>query len=140
MRIIFVIWSLFLAACGRQDYPDTALQSSLTKQEAITRAKALQDLGLIDSWASIAPTGSMEPILNENSIALYKTFPWYSLTRNQAVRIHYPDGRHRLHRLYEFHGDCWTTFGQANGRLDKLVLTQANYAGTLIGIIYYHEK
>lgn len=85
----------------------------------------------------VAPTGSMRPLFDDNSLLLLEPAPFASLQIGDIVVFrHSATGNLIVHRILERRGDAFWTKGDHNKTMDNELVTAANYQGRVYGIIY----
>lgn len=85
---------------------------------------------------TIAPTGSMKPTLDENSVVTVEVVNFGQLRQGDIVIYRSSTGAPIVHRLYEKTGGCWFVLGDNNGRVDRETVTQENLLGRVCAIFY----
>lgn len=94
------------------------------------------DLAIHAGVYSVLPTGSMEPVLNENCVLLVKTIPFQQLKIGDIILFERKDGV-IVHRIIAFSDSrrYVATKGDANASSDTTYVTEENYQGVVVGII-----
>jgi signal peptidase I len=112
-----------------------APRSSLARGSAITLAH-ITAAQLGGSVCTVAPTGSMRPVLDEHSVVTIEPAPWAQLSPGDIVLYSRRDGREVIHRLLALSATGWLVAGDANGTADPEPVTQLNYRGRVAAIFY----
>lgn len=86
---------------------------------------------------TVAPTGSMRPLFDDNSVLLTEPAPFDDLEIGDIVLFKHPRKNMPIvHRILEKRGDAFWTKGDNVGRMDDVMVTRENYVGRVYGIIY----
>lgn len=85
---------------------------------------------------TIAPTGSMKPTLDENSIVTIETVAFGQLRKGDIVIYRNHSGEPIVHRLYQQSGGSWLVLGDNNPAVDREAVTPANLVGRVCAIFY----
>lgn len=86
---------------------------------------------------TVAPTGSMRPLFDANSVLLAEPAPFDSLQVGDIVIFrHSRTGVMVVHRILERKREGYWTMGDHNDRMDDDLVTAKNYAGRIYGILY----
>jgi signal peptidase len=85
---------------------------------------------------TIAPTGSMKPTLDENSVVTVETVPFNQLRQGDIVIYRNVSGTPVVHRLHEQANGCWLVLGDNNPAVDRETVTPANLLGRVCAIFY----
>lgn len=87
---------------------------------------------------SIAATGSMKPMLDENCIIVITREPFENVSVRDIVLYVSETGQMIVHRVMEKRkdGSLWT-LGDNNRRPDKEYVTKKNYVGKVCSVVYY---
>jgi signal peptidase I len=85
---------------------------------------------------TIAPTGSMKPTLDENSVVAVETVVFGQLRKGDIVIYRNSAGVPIVHRLYEQTSGSWIVLGDNNASVDREAVTPANLLGRVCAIFY----
>jgi signal peptidase I len=85
---------------------------------------------------TIAPTGSMKPTLDENSVVAVEAVVFGQLRQGDIVIYRSAAGVPIVHRLYERVDGCWFVLGDNNASVDREAVTPANLLGRVCAIFY----
>jgi signal peptidase I len=85
---------------------------------------------------TIAPTGSMKPTLDENSVVTVEAVDFNQLQKGDIVIYRDATGVPIVHRLYEQSGARWLVLGDNNPAVDHEAVTSANLVGRVCAIFY----
>jgi len=87
---------------------------------------------------SVAATGSMKPMLDENCLIVMTKEPFENITVRDIVLYVSEEGRMIVHRVMEKRkdGSLWT-LGDNNHRPDREYVTKKNYVGKVCSVVYY---
>lgn len=121
-----------LSGCASE--PLTA-RSSLTREKGISIAQQTADT-LGARVFTIAPTGSMKPTLDENSIVAVESVKFEELRAGDIVIYRDKTGLPIVHRLLEKKGAQWIVLGDNNPGIDRETVTQTNLVGRVCAIFY----
>lgn len=123
---------LLLGGCATEPL---APQSSLSRENAIAIAQQTADK-LGGRVFTIAPTGSMKPTLDENSVVAVETVKFDELRAGDIVIYRDRAGLPIVHRLHQKSGDRWIVLGDNNSSVDRETVTPANLVGRVCAIFY----
>lgn len=87
---------------------------------------------------SVAATGSMKPMLDENCILVITKEPFDNISVRDIVLYASEKGQMIVHRVMEKRkdGSLWT-LGDNNHRPDREYVTPKNYIGKVCSVVYY---
>lgn len=85
---------------------------------------------------TVAPTGSMKPTLDENSIVAVEAVPFNELRRGDIIVYRSAAGYPIVHRLLSSSARGWTVLGDNNAEADAEPVTAANLLGRVCAIFY----
>jgi len=85
---------------------------------------------------TIAPTGSMKPTLDENSVVTVETVVFGQLRQGDIVIYRNSVGVPIVHRLYQQANGNWFVLGDNNASVDREAVTPANLLGRVCAIFY----
>ncbi len=112
-----------------------APHSSLSRDKAIAMAQDTADV-LGGRVFTIAPTGSMRPTLDENSVVAIETVAFAKLRQGDIVIYRSNEGLPVVHRLYQEVGGKWFVLGDNNSSVDREAVTADNLIGRVCAIFY----
>jgi len=112
-----------------------APQSSLSRENALMMAQRTAETARGKVF-TIAPTGSMKPTLDENSIVTVETVAFGQLRQGDIVIYRNASGEAIVHRLYERSNGSWLVLGDNNPTVDREAVTPANLVGRVCAIFY----
>lgn len=112
-----------------------APQSSLPRAKALAIAQQTADT-LGGRVFTIAPTGSMKPTLDENSVVTVEIVKFDDLRVGDIIIYRDSAGLPIVHRLHQKNGNCWIVLGDNNSSTDRETVTQANLVGRVCAIFY----
>jgi len=139
MKLLIALLSLALAGCGpviRNTGKETgeAPTSTLPRSDAEEYAKAICKGNPALAWSRVAPTGSMEPLLNSYAIIITEPTDGSDLKVGQII-VFFPNILHRVAMLNDTHFitdgvsnqryDGWIERGMAHRRLVAIFYTNA---------------
>ena len=128
--------ALFATGCTSvRTEADAAPRSSVPRQSALSLAHITARTVHGEVFA-VAPTGSMKPTLDENSVVTVERVPFSHLRRGDIIIYLNSRGQPIIHRLYEQHGDRWFVLGDNNGSVDAEAVTAGNFQGRVCAIFY----
>lgn len=130
--LLFGTALLFLSGCATEPL---APQSSLSRENAIAIAQQTADK-LGGRVFTIAPTGSMKPTLDENSVVAVETVKFDELRAGDIVIYRDNAGLPIVHRLHQKAGERWIVLGDNNSSVDRETVTPANLIGRVCAIFY----
>jgi len=112
-----------------------APQSNLSRDNAILMAQRTAEAtgGRV---FTIAPTGSMKPTLDENSVVAVETVVFGQLRQGDIVIYRNSAGVPIVHRLYQQANGCWVVLGDNNASVDTEAVTPTNLLGRVCAIFY----
>ena len=112
-----------------------APRSNLSRENAIIMAQRTADTtgGRV---FTIAPTGSMKPTLDENSVVTVETVVFGQLRQGDIVIYRSAAGTPIVHRLHQQADGCWFVLGDNNASVDRETVTPANIVGRVCAIFY----
>lgn len=123
---------LLLGGCATEPI---APQSSLPRATAIAIAQQTAD-SLGGRVFTIAPTGSMKPTLDENSVVAVETVTYNDLRAGDIVIYRDAAGLPIVHRLHHKDGSRWIVLGDNNSTVDRETVTPTNLVGRVCAIFY----
>ena len=87
---------------------------------------------------SVAATGSMKPMIDENCLIVMTKEPFENITVRDIVLYVSEKGSMVVHRVMEKRkdGSLWT-LGDNNSRPDREYVTAKNYIGKVCSVVYY---
>lgn len=129
--IFLLIFTLTIVGCNRQP---AATSSSLNRAQSERVASAASIL-VPGTVYRIAPTGSMEPVLNGNSYVVAEKCSIRDISVGDIVAYTRPDGKHIVHRVI-YVGTELRTRGDANKADDPDAVTNSNLLGRVVVIVY----
>ena len=112
-----------------------APQSSLPRSKALAIAQHTADT-LGGRVFTIAPTGSMKPTLDENSVVTVEIVKFDDLRAGDIVIYRDNAGLPIVHRLHQRNGGRWIVLGDNNSSADRETVTQTNLVGRVCAIFY----
>jgi signal peptidase I len=112
-----------------------APQSNLSRENALMMAQRTAEAARGKVF-TIAPTGSMKPTLDENSIVTIETVAFGQLRQGDIVIYRNSSGEPIVHRLYERSNGFWLVLGDNNPSVDREAVTPANLLGRVCAIFY----
>jgi signal peptidase I len=125
----------FFVLAGCSTINPAAPQSTIPRDRAISLAQ--QTAALVGgSVFTIAPTGSMKPTLDENSVVAIEKVAFSHLRRGDIVVYRSAAGLPIIHRLHAQVNHRWLVFGDNNEAVDAEVLTETNFLGRVCAIFY----
>lgn len=125
-----------LSGCASMD--PIAAQSSLSREKGIAMAQHTADT-MGGRVFTIAPTGSMKPTLDENSIVTVEQVDFAKLRQGDIVIYRDAAGLPIVHRLHQKSGDRWIVLGDNNSSVDREAVTPNNFVGRVCAIFYTSE-
>jgi signal peptidase I len=131
----FALSMVVLAMAGCSSRPALASRSNLLKESAVILAQLTADVAGGREFM-IAPTGSMKPTLDENSVVTVEAVCFDQLRSGDIVIYRNISGAPVVHRLYEKAGGCWFVLGENNARVDREAVPGANLLGRVCAIFY----
>jgi signal peptidase I len=123
---------LLLNGCATEPL---APQSNLSRENAIAIAQQTADK-LGGRVFTVAPTGSMKPTLDENSVVAVETVKFDDLRPGDIVIYRDTAGLPIVHRLHHKTADRWIVLGDNNSSADRETVTPANLVGRVCAIFY----
>lgn len=130
----FAATSILLLFSGCTADP-IAPQSSLPRAKALAIAQQTADT-LGGRVFTIAPTGSMKPTLDENSVVTVEVVKFDDLRTGDIVIYRDSAGLPIVHRLHQKNGSRWIVLGDNNSSADRETVTQTNLVGRVCAIFY----
>ena len=124
-----------LALTGCSSPLPVAPRSNLSRESAVTIAQRTAEVAGGRVFM-IAPTGSMKPTLDENSVVAVEAVAFDQLRTGDIVIYRSLSGAPIVHRLYEKVHGCWFVLGDNNARVDREAVTEANLLGRVCAIFY----
>ena len=124
-----------LALTGCSSPLPVAPRSNLSRESAVTIAQRTAEVAGGRVFM-IAPTGSMKPTLDENSIVTVETVAFGQLRQGDIVIYRNSSGEPIVHRLYQQSNGCWFVLGDNNPAVDREAVTPANLVGRVCAIFY----
>ncbi|MFT3783359.1 MAG: signal peptidase I [Nibricoccus sp.] len=112
-----------------------APQSSLSRDKGITMAQQTAEL-MGGKVFTIAPTGSMKPTLDENSIVAVEVVDFAALREGDIIIYRDKNNLPIVHRLRQHAGGRWIVLGDNNSSVDNEFVTPANFMGRVCAIFY----
>lgn len=131
-QLILASSLLLLSGCATEPI---APQSNLPRAKAIAIAQQTAD-ALGGRVFTIAPTGSMKPTLDENSVVAVETVTYDNLRPGDIVIYRDEAGLPIVHRLHHKDGNRWIVLGDNNSTVDRETVTPANLVGRVCAIFY----
>jgi signal peptidase I len=112
-----------------------APRSNLSRDSAIMMAQRTAEAtgGRV---FTIAPTGSMKPTLDENSVVAVETVVFGQLRQGDIVIYRNSAGVPIVHRLHEQANGSWIVLGDNNPSVDREAVTPTNLLGRVCAIFY----
>lgn len=127
--------SLFTGCTTVRTEAEAAPRSSVSRQNALSLAH-ITARTVNGQVFAVAPTGSMKPTLDENSVVTVERVAFTKLRRGDIIIYLNAHGQPIIHRLYEQHGNSWFVLGDNNGSIDAEAVTPANFQGRVCAIFY----
>jgi signal peptidase I len=116
---------------------DRAPTSGINRGIANIAASRLSSLVDGTKVFTVAPTGSMRPLFDDNSVLLVEPSPFASLQIGDIVVYqHSTLNKLIVHRILEKRSGGFWAKGDHNSRMDDELVTAANYKGRVYGILY----
>jgi signal peptidase I len=112
-----------------------APQSNLSRENALLMAQRTAEAAGGRVF-TIAPTGSMKPTLDENSVVAVETVFFGQLRQGDIVIYRNSSGVPIVHRLHEQTNGAWLVLGDNNPAVDREAVTPANLLGRVCAIFY----
>lgn len=123
-----------LTSCSSTPEP-VAAGSSLPRGDALAFAQqTARSVG--GSVFTVAPTGSMKPTLDENSVVSVEAVTFTALRRGDIVVYRNKAGVPVIHRLNTATAGGWVVLGDNNADPDIEPVTPANLLGRVCAIFY----
>jgi len=102
----------------------TAPHSTVSRDNALALAKHVaKSIG--GKVYAIAPSGSMLPTLDADSIVAVENVSLDKLRRGDIIIYRNGSGMVVIHRLYEQHADRWYVLGDNNASIDREMVSDA---------------
>jgi signal peptidase I len=130
---LLVISPFFFGGCASTE--PLAPQSSLSRDKAISMAQQTADT-MGGRVFTIAPTGSMKPTLDENSVVAVEVVNFKELRQGDIVIYRDASGLPIVHRLHQQIDGRWFVLGDNNSSIDREAVTPANLVGRVCAIFY----
>jgi len=127
--------TLFLSGCTTSAPVAMAPQSNLSRANAVQMAQRTAEAAGGKVFM-IAPTGSMKPTLDENSVVAVETVFFSQLRQGDIVIYQSASGQPIVHRLHALIHDQWQVLGDNNSAVDREMVTPANLLGRVCAIFY----
>jgi signal peptidase I len=125
--------ALILGGCATPE--PIAPQSSLSRDKAIAMAQQAADI-MGGRVFTIAPTGSMKPTLDENSVVAVEKVSFEELRKGDIVIYRDAAGLPVVHRLHQQLSGRWMVLGDNNAAVDQETVSPANFVGRVCAIFY----
>jgi signal peptidase I len=108
------------------------------REQAMKMATAATMIVPDSHLVSIAATGSMKPMIDENCIVVMTKEPFENIAVRDIVLYMSATGNLIVHRVMEKRkdGSLWT-LGDNNHRPDREYVTKKNYVGKVCSVVYY---
>ena len=132
LPLLFAGAVFFLGGCATEP---VAPQSSLSRDKAIAFAQQTAET-MGGRVFTIAPTGSMKPTLDENSVVAIETVKFEDLRAGDIVIYRDAAGLPIVHRLHQKADDRWIVLGDNNSAVDRETVSAANLVGRVCAIFY----
>jgi len=123
---------IFFSGCATEPI---APQSNLPRAKALAIAQQTAD-ALGGRVFTIAPTGSMKPTLDENSVVTVEVVKYEDLRTGDIVIYRDNAGLPIVHRLHHKDGNRWIVLGDNNSTVDRETVTPVNLIGRVCAIFY----
>ena len=133
LLIPLFVAALVLSGCSTTE--PIAPRSSLSREKAIQMAQRTAEAAGGRVF-TIAPTGSMKPTLDENSVVAVEMVPFGQLRQGDIVIYRSAEGIPIVHRLYSQANGRWMVLGDNNASVDREAVTPANLLGRVCAIFY----
>lgn len=127
------------ASAGRETRRtiDRAPTSGISRGVATVVASRLSSLVNGTKVFTVAPTGSMRPLFDDNSVLLVEPAPFGSLQIGDIVVYHHAVLDILIvHRILEKRSGGFWAKGDHNSGMDDKLVTEENYQGRVYGILY----
>jgi signal peptidase I len=127
------------ASAGRETRRtiDIAPTSGVDRRVATYAAHRLAPLVKGTQVFTVEPTGSMRPLMDDNSVLLVEPAPYASLQIGDIIVYHHAALDVMIvHRILEKRRGGFWTKGDHNNGMDSELVTEANYRGRVYGILY----
>jgi signal peptidase I len=132
MKTVALLLTLLIACCtlGQAQVFD--------REQAMKMATAATLMVPGSQMFSVAATGSMKPMMDENCIIVTTKEPFENVTVRDIVLYVSETGQMIVHRVMEKRkdGSLWT-LGDNNHRPDREYVTKKNYIGKVCSVVYY---
>jgi uncharacterized protein YceK len=120
---LIALWALFVTGCGpvirnTGTEKGVAPTSSLTRADAESLAELICHLRPGLTWSQIAPTGSMEPLLNSHALVITEPTDGSDLRLGQWVVFDRGDSPRVLHRVAMLNATHFIASGTSNRHSD----------------------
>ncbi len=113
----------------------TAPQSNLSRACAVQMAQRTAEAAGGNVFM-VAPTGSMKPTLDENSVVAVERVFFAQLRHGDIVIYRSASGQPIVHRLHAQIQNNWQVLGDNNSAVDRELVTPANLLGRVCAIFY----
>jgi len=113
----------------------TAPQSNLSRASAVQMAQRTAEAAGGNVFM-VAPTGSMKPTLDENSVVAVERVFFAQLRQGDIVIYRSAAGQPIVHRLRAQVQNNWQVLGDNNSAVDREMVTPANLLGRVCAIFY----
>jgi signal peptidase I len=130
---ILAVTGLLVSGCAAMQ-PGTA-RSSIPRENALMLAQQTADC-VKGRVFTIAPTGSMKPTLDENSVVTVETVAFSQLRKGDIVIYRNSSGVPIVHRLHGLNSRGWIVLGDNNDTTDREAVTESNFVGRVCAIFY----
>ena len=137
-RRLYPLSALALATfafAGCTTHSAMAPRSNLSRDSAIIMAQHTAEAAGGRVF-TIAPTGSMKPTLDENSVVAVETVGFDQLRKGDIIIYRDSAGVPIVHRLYEQANGRWIVLGDNNAAVDREAVTPKNLLGRVCAIFY----
>ncbi len=131
----FFLLALAFGVTGCTSPVAFAPRSNLSRESAVIMAQQTAEAAGGRVFM-IAPTGSMKPTLDENSVVTVEIVSFGQLRTGDIVIYRNADGFPVVHRLYEKSNGCWYALGDNNTKVDREAVTETNLLGRVCAIFY----
>lgn len=130
--IATIIFLTLIGLCSGQAFDRT---------QALKVATAAKMMVPNSQVISVAATGSMKPMLDENCLLVITKEPFETVSVRDVVVYTSEKGNLVVHRVMEKRrdGSLWTK-GDNNGRPDREYVTSEKYVGKVFSVTYYRGQ
>jgi hypothetical protein len=134
-----VVVASLLLGCGPSER-NTGIEKGTAPTSPLTFAEAEQlasiaALSVGGTWSRIATTGSMEPVLNSNSVVIYRPYDGRLAVGNVVVFYRDADAPRVIHKVAALDATHFVGDGVSNSRYDGWQ-PRANIIEVMVGVIY----